>query len=199
MKLAIIVGTTREGRKTLQQAKWVFNTAQKMEGVEAELVDLKDYPMPFFDEPISPRYNAERQIDPAVKPWLDKLDAADAHVFVTAEYNHSIAGVLKNALDFVTWELLRKPAAIVSHGAAGGARAQIMLKVILSESKAVPIPIPSPLAMAGMSEKIDEDGNLSEEAKANPYGPQSSLEETLKDLKWYSDALASARAIDAQN
>jgi NAD(P)H-dependent FMN reductase len=101
--------------------------------------------------------------------------------------------VLKNALDFVTWELLRKPSAIVSHGAAGGARAQIMLKVILSESKSVPIPIPSPLAMAGMSEKIDEDGNLSEEAKANPYGPQSALEETLKDLKWYSDALAVAR------
>ncbi len=194
MKLAIIVGTTREGRKSLRQAKWVLNTANAMEAVEAELVDLKDYPMPFFDEPISPRYNPQRQIDPKAVPWLKKLEEFDAYVFVTAEYNHSIPGVLKNALDYVTWELLRKPAAIVSHGSAGGARAQVALKVILSESKAVPIPIPSPLAMVGMSDKIDEDGNLSEEAKTSPYGPQSALEVTLVDLKWYSDALAAARA-----
>lgn len=194
MKLAIVVGTTREGRKSLQQAKWVLNAANAMEDIEAELVDLKDYPMPFFDEPISPRYNPDRQIDPQAVPWLKKLEESDAYVFVTAEYNHSIPGVLKNALDYVTWELLRKPAAIVSHGSAGGARAQVALKVILSESRAVPIPIPSPLAMVAMSDKIDEDGNLSEEAKANPYGPQSALETTLADLKWHSDALAAARA-----
>jgi NAD(P)H-dependent FMN reductase len=194
MKLAVIVGTTRQGRKTPQQAKWVFNTAKQAEGIEAELVDLKDYPMPFFDEPISPRYNPERVIDPAVKPWLAKLEEFDAYIFVTAEYNHSIPGVLKNAIDYITWEIQRKPAAIVSHGAAGGARAQIQLKVILSESKAVPIPLSSPLAMAGMSDKIDEEGNLAEEFKTAPYGPQVSLEDMLADLKWYSDALAVARA-----
>ena len=68
MKLAVIIGTTREGRKTEQQAKWVFNTAKQIEDVDAELVDLRDYPMPFFDEPISPRYNPDRKIDPAVIP-----------------------------------------------------------------------------------------------------------------------------------
>jgi NAD(P)H-dependent FMN reductase len=171
----------------------VANTAEKIAGVEVELVDLKDYPMPFFNEPISPRYNPERQIDPAVQPWLKKLEEFDAYVFVTAEYNHAIPGVLKNALDYVTWEILRKPTAVISHGAAGGARAQINLKVILSESKSVPIPIPSPLAMVGMSEKINDEGNLLEELKTAPYGPQSALEETLADLKWYSDALSTAR------
>jgi NAD(P)H-dependent FMN reductase len=194
MKLGVIIGTTRQGRKTPQQAKWVFNTAQAVEGVEAELVDLKDYPMPFFDEPISPRYNPDRQIDPAAVPWLDKLESFDAYVFVTAEYNHSIAGVLKNALDYVTWELQRKPAQVVSHGAAGGARAATDLKEILSESKAVPLPSSSPLAMAGMSDKIDEEGNLAEELKAAPYGPQIALDAMLDELKWYSDALAAARA-----
>jgi NAD(P)H-dependent FMN reductase len=174
----------------------VFNTANLTEGIEAELVDLKDYPMPFFDEPISPRYNQNRQIDPAAIPWLKKLESFDAYVFVTAEYNHSIAGVLKNALDYVTWEIQRKPAQVVSHGAAGGARATSDLKEILSESKAVPLPTYSPLAMAGMSDKIDEEGNLAEEFKTAPYGPQTALDAMLADLKWYSDALAAARAKD---
>jgi len=192
MKLGIIIGTTRQGRVSAREAKWVLKAANKMEDVEAEVVDLRDYPMPFFDEPISPRYNQDREIDPAAVPWLKKLKSFDAYVFVTAEYNHSIPGVLKNALDYVTWEIQRKPAAIVSHGAAGGARAQIMLKVILSESKAVPIPLPSALAVAGMSEKIDESGALTETGKANEYF-QKGLEDTLDELQWYSDALAKAR------
>lgn len=193
MKLGVIIGATREGRQSPKQARWVFNAAKQLEGVTPEIVDLKDYPMPLFDEPISPRYNPNRKIDPAVIPWLKKLEQFDAYVFVTPEYNHAIPAVLKNALDYVTWEIQRKPAAIVSHGSAGGARAQINLKVILSESKALPIPIPTPLAMAGMSEKIDENGNLAEELVDDPYGPQTALKNMLEDLKWHSDALAAAR------
>jgi NAD(P)H-dependent FMN reductase len=193
MKLAVIVGATRQNRKTLQQAKWVANTAQQTEGIDAELIDLKDYPMPFFDEPMSPRYNPDRKIDPAAVPWLKKLEDAEAYVFVTPEYNHSITGVLKNALDYVTWEILHKPAAVISHGSAGGARAATDLKEILSESKAVPIPTYTQLAMVKMSELIDENGNLSEAAKANPHGPQGALEKMLAELKWYSDALTPAR------
>ncbi|MGH7192739.1 MAG: NADPH-dependent FMN reductase [Candidatus Saccharimonadales bacterium] len=193
MKLGIIIGTTRQNRQTVKQAKWVLKGAQKLEGVEAELVDLKDYPMPFFDEPISPRYNQDRHIDPAAVPWLRKLESFDAYVFVTAEYNHAIPGVLKNALDYVTWEIERKPAAVVSHGAAGGARAALNLKIILSESKAVPLPSFSPLAMSGMSELIDDDGNLTEAAKAKPYDLDQVLAGALDELKWYSDALAAAR------
>jgi NAD(P)H-dependent FMN reductase len=195
MKLAVIIGTTREGRKTPQQAKWVAKTAAKMEDVTVELLDLKDYPMPFFDEPISPRYNPNRSIDPAAIPWLKKLEDVDAYVFVTAEYNHSIPGVLKNALDYVTWELQRKPAAVVSHGASGGARAATDLKEILSESKAVPLPTSSPLAMVGMSEQIDENGDLTEAGKTNER-LKPALDDVLAELKWYSDALGAARAKD---
>ncbi len=193
MKLAIIIGTTRQGRKTDRLAKWAAHTAKQIEGVEAELVDLRDYPMPFFDEPISPRYNPKREIDPAVQPWLDTLQGFDAYLFVTAEYNHSIAAVLKNALDYVTSEFVHKPAAVISHGSAGGARAMTDLKEILSESRAVVIPVGPSLAITGMSDIIDEDGALSEAAKANPYGPQAGLEDLLTDLKWYSDALHVAR------
>jgi NAD(P)H-dependent FMN reductase len=193
MKLAIIVGSTRQGRQTMRMAKWVFNGANRMGGVEAELVDLKDYPMPFFDEPVSPRYNQNRHIDPAVQPWLKKLESFDAYVFVTPEYNHAVPGVLKNALDYVTWEIQRKPVSVVSHGSAGGARAAINLKIILSESRAVPLPTFTPLTMVGMSELIDEDGNLTEKAKTKPYDLNTMRQNMLEELKWYSDALAAAR------
>lgn len=194
MKLAVIIGTTRPGRKTPQQAKWVANNAAKIDGIEVELVDLVDYPLPFFNEPVSPRYNPDRQVAPEVQPWLDKLTEFDAYIFVTAEYNHSIPAVLKNALDYVTWEFVHKPAAVVSHGSAGGARAMTDLKEILSESRLVLVPTGPALAITGMSDSIDEAGTMSAEAQANPYGPQPALEELLADLKWYSDALTAARA-----
>lgn len=194
MKVAVIVGAIRESRKTPKQAKWVMNTLEMMEDVQAELVDLKDYPLPLFNESASPRYNPERAPEPAAQKWLDKLAAFEAYVFVTPEYNHSVPGALKNALDFVDWQLNRKPAAVVSHGSAGGARAEVALKEILSESRMVPMPTVPGVAMFGMSEKIDEDGNLDEAEKNNSYGPQSALETLLKELQWYSDALAAARA-----
>ena len=195
MKLAIVVGTTREGRQTVKQAQWVANTAKQYEDIEAEIVDLHNYPMPFFDEPVSPRYNQDRKVDPRVQKWLDKISQFDAYVFVTPEYNHSIPAVLKNAFDYLTWELNRKPAAIVSHGTVGGARAAMHLKEIISEGKAVPIS--NFVALAGMSELIDEKGNLAEEAKQNPYGPQGTLESLLEELLWYSNALAAARQAKA--
>jgi len=102
MKLAVIIGTIRQNRQTPRQAKWIAKTAAQIDGINVELIDLKDYPMPFFDEPISPRYNPDRQIDPQAKKWLDKLEQFDAYIFVTPEYNHSVPGVLKNALDYVS-------------------------------------------------------------------------------------------------
>jgi NAD(P)H-dependent FMN reductase len=191
MKLGIIIGATRQGRQSQKQAQWVYNTAIELEDVEAEIVDLKDYPMPFFDEPISPRYNPNREIDLRAQRWLKKLEEFDAYVFVTPEYNHSIPGVLKNAIDYITWEMSRKPAAIVSHGSAGGARAAMHLKEILSESKTVPIP--NSVAIHGMSEAINEEGELAKDVKSNPYGPQSALDGLLEELQWYSDALQQAR------
>lgn len=192
MKLAIVLGSTREGRTSDRLAKWVADTAAGRPGVEAEIIDLKDYPMPFFDEPKSPRYNPERQINEVAQKWLAKVNAADAYIFVTPEYNHSIPGVLKNALDYITWEMVKKPATVVSHGTVGGARATMQLKEILSESRTAVIP--AQLAVAGMSEKIDEHGVLSDEQKALPYGPATGLDNLLAELQWYSDALAVARS-----
>jgi NAD(P)H-dependent FMN reductase len=194
MKLAIVVGSTREGRKTPNQAKWVLNEAKQTDGIEAEIVDLRDYPLPFFNEAISPRYNPDRVVEGEVKVWLDKINAFDAYIFVTPEYNHTIPAVLNNAIDYITWELQRKPAAVISHGSVGGARAATDLKEILSESRSAIIPVLPQLAIVSMSEQIDESGELAATIKANPWGPQPALAALLKEIKWYSDALAPARA-----
>ncbi|MDB5170925.1 MAG: reductase [Candidatus Saccharibacteria bacterium] len=192
MKLAVITGATRPGRQTPKQSLWIVKNAAQIEDVEVEHVDLKDYPMPFFNEPISPRYNPNRDIDPTVQKWLSKIAEFDAYIVVTPEYNHTIPGELKNAFDFMTWELKQKPAAVASHGSVGGARAALTLKEVLSEGQAAVIPKFS--AVHGISELIDEEGNLDATAAANPYGPQAQLDGMLAELKWYSDALVAARA-----
>lgn len=192
MKLGIIIGSTRQGRQTIKEAKWVIQAAKQLPDTTVEVLDLQDYPMPFFAEPASPRYNPNREPDPAVQKWLDKLAEQDAYIVVTPEYNHSIPGVLKNAFDYIDFQLKRKPSAIVSHGTVGGARAAMHLKEILSEG--LTVPIQNSVALAGMSDQIDDDGNLAEAAKANPYGPQTALGNLLAELKWYSDALSVARA-----
>jgi NAD(P)H-dependent FMN reductase len=148
--------------------------------------------MPFFDEPASPRFNPDRQLHPTVAKWLEALQAADAFVVVTPEYNHSIPGVLKNSLDYTDWQVQAKPFAIVSHGSAGGARAASHLKHVISEIRAVPIPTNLALTMR-VSESFNEHGTLAEEIAGQQGGPTDKLKSLLKELKWYSDALASAR------
>ena len=196
MKLAIVVGSVRQGRQTYKQALWVQNTAKEFDSIDSEIVDLKDYPMSFFDEPISPRYNPNRQIDVRAQRFLNKIAEFDAYIFVTPEYNHSISGVLKNAIDYITFEMKRKPSAIVSHGTVGGARAAMHLKEILSES--LTVPIQNSVALPRMSEAIDENGELEENLKSLPYGPQTALINLLNELEWYSDALAAARSSNKQ-
>ncbi len=192
MKLQVIIGTTRPNRMTERLAKWVALEAKELPETEVELVDLANYPLPFLDEPMSPRYNPARTINPEAGKWVAKIVEADAYIFVTPEYNHSISGVLKNALDYLTFEMVHKPATVVSHGTVGGARAAMHLKEILSESQAAIIP--KAVAFAGAGQSIDKAGNLTEEAKSRPRSPQDALKAVLDELKWYSDALTAARS-----
>lgn len=192
MKLAVILGATREGRHSEKLAKWVVEHAKLLPNTEVTLLDLRDYPMPFFDEAVSPKFNPNRQPKPEVKKWLDTLQAFDAYLVVTPEYNHSIPGVLKNALDYTDVQVARKPFAIVSHGSAGGARAASHLKHVISEIRAVPIPTNLALTMR-VSEIFDENGTLAEEIDNSDSSPRHRLQGTLEELKWYSDALATAR------
>lgn len=192
IKIQIIVGSTRQERVSNRLALWVESEAKKIAGAEVETVDLSDYVMPLFSEAISPQYNPNRVPSPEVKKWLEKIAEADAFIIVTPEYNRSTSGVLKNALDYIDFQFENKPVALVAHGTTGGAQAVSHLRGIIPGLQTVTIPKAVYFAHR-VGEVIDEKGNLSEEIKANPYGPQAALTATLDSLKWYSEALLTAR------
>lgn len=190
-KIAVIVGSTRQGRITDKVAKWVTKEFSKENDVET--VDLKDYPMPFFDEAISPRYNPNRTPVPEVKKWLDKVSEFDGFVLVTPEYNRSTSAVLKNALDTLGHEIDDKPVAIVAHGSTGGAQAVASLRITLPATGAVTLPT-ALFFTDSVADALDEAGVLKAELQDNPYGPQANLGTLAKGLKWYADVLTAARA-----
>ncbi|HVX48465.1 MAG TPA: NAD(P)H-dependent oxidoreductase [Candidatus Saccharimonadales bacterium] len=192
MKIAVILGSIRPGRATERVAKWAADEAAKLEGAEVEIVDLKDYPLPLFDEAASPQFNPDRKPEGVVKKWLDKLDDVDAVIIASPEYNRSIPGPMKNALDYVAFELAKKPVALVTHGSVGGAYAMADYRVALAQMHA--IVVPEPTMIIGAAGVLEENGTLDPEAAANPYGPAGALATTLESLQWLHGALAPARS-----
>lgn len=131
LKIAVILGSTREGRNGAAVAEWVVEQGARRSTAEYELVDLRDYPLPFFAAVASPAYVPPT--DPAVQRWAAKIAEFDGYVFVTPEYNHSFSAVLKNALDSIYSEFNNKAAAFASYGAYQGARAVEQLRGVASE------------------------------------------------------------------
>ena len=131
IKLAIVVGSTRPGRKAEAVARWVYEIAKKRSDAEFELVDIKDFNLPLLDEPVPPsmgKYTHEH-----TRVWSAKVDSFDAYVFVTPEYNHAPSGALKNAIDYLYTEWNNKAAGFVGYGSAGGTRAVEQLRLIMGE------------------------------------------------------------------
>jgi len=131
LKIAIITGSTRPMRINHKVAEWVYSIAKTHSNATFELVDIVKYNLPMFDEllpPILGEYQREH-----TKIWAQKVSEFDGFVFVTPEYNHSITGALKNAIDFLYREWNNKSAGFVSYGATGGLRAVEQLRLILSE------------------------------------------------------------------
>ncbi|MFM9278675.1 NADPH-dependent FMN reductase [Paenibacillus jiagnxiensis] len=127
LNIGIILGSTRPARVSPQVGKWIKELADKRGDATYEIVDLADYNLPFLGDP-----SGEQQ----VAAWAKKIASLDGFVFVTAEYNHSITGVLKNALDSARAEWYNKAAGIVSYGSSGGTRAAEHLRGILGELQA---------------------------------------------------------------
>jgi len=129
--IAIIIGSTRPGRKGEAVAKWAYEIAQKRSDAEFELVDIKDFNLPLLDEPMPPimgRYTHDH-----TKRWSEKIASFDGYVFVTPEYNHATSGALKNAIDFLHAEWVNKAAGFIGYGGASGARAVENLRLIMGE------------------------------------------------------------------
>jgi len=131
LNIAIIVGSTRPGRKADAVAKWVHEIARKRADAAFEIVDILDFGLPLLDEPVPPSMGQYSK--PHTSAWSAKIKTFDAYVIVTPEYNHGPSGALKNALDFLYAEWNNKAAGFVAYGGAGGTRAVEQLRLILAE------------------------------------------------------------------
>jgi len=188
--ISVIIGSTREGRFSEKPAKWIFQHLKKRPGVEARLLDLRDFPMPFFDQPVPPampgRLPYEHEI---VQRWTTAIAESDSFVFVTPEYNYGTSAVLKNAIDWVYTEWNRKAAGFVSYGSAMGARGVQQLRETLIEVQVAPIRpgvhIPVATLWAHFQGGDVESGLAELEAPAGIM---------IDDLLWWTAALKTARA-----
>lgn len=131
LKIAIILGSTRPGRKGEAVAHWILKLARTRTDATFELVDVKDHELPLLDEPASPSQGI--YIHAHTQRWSARIAAFDAFVFVTPEYNHSTCAALKNAIDYLNKEWANKAAGFVGYGAVGGVRAVEHLRQIMAE------------------------------------------------------------------
>jgi NAD(P)H-dependent FMN reductase len=187
--VSVIVGSTREGRFSEKPAKWIWQHLKRREGVNARLLDLRDFPMPFFDQPLTPAM-PDRPIykNDVVQRWTTAISQSDSFIFVTPEYNYGTSAVLKNAIDWVYPEWHRKPAAFVSYGSAMGARAVQQLRETMIEIQVAPIRssvhIPVATLWAHYTSGDVEAGLAELEAAATTL---------IEDLLWWTAALRAAR------
>jgi NAD(P)H-dependent FMN reductase len=191
-RLQVIIGSTRPGRSADLVVPWVTQRAAAHSAFEVEVLDLREWPLPMFGEHFGtigdlrdPGYS-----HPIVKQWNSKLKNADAYLVVTPEYNHSISGVLKNAIDnvFFSFAMRNKPIAAIAYsaGVTGGARAIEHLAQIAIEAEMVPLR--STVVIPFVTSAFGAD-------TAHPADPgtESALSLLLDDLAWWSAALTTAR------
>jgi NAD(P)H-dependent FMN reductase len=192
LRLQVIVGSTREGRHADAVLRWLTPLAKAHGAFDVEVLDLRDWPLPFFQETMAtvgdfknPTYS-----QPLVKKWNQKIAEGDAFLFVTSEYNHSIPGVLKNAIDsvFLSFGFRHKPAGMVGYsvGAAGGARAVEHLAQIGFEAEMHALR--ASVLIGQVQEAFDKDGAPINRAQT------PALKVLLDDLAWWGELLEPARA-----
>ncbi len=137
LRIGVIIGSTRDARFADKPAEWFLAKASAREDMSFEKLDLRDFDLPFFNEMASNFWMPSK--DPRAVRWQETLAGFDGFVVVTPEYNHSIPGVLKNALDQAYREWMRKPMGFVGYGGTGAARAIEHLRAIAVELQMVPL------------------------------------------------------------
>ncbi len=193
LKILVILGSTREGRYSEKPARWILGQLNGAPGINAELVDLRDWPLPFFNAPVSPSWSSGPPSDPLVAAWSAKIASADGFVLVAPEYNHGYTAVLKNALDWLYREWNQKPVAFVSYGGVGGARAVEQLRQVAVELKMAPtrtaVHVPAEVFMATMKATLPE---AAETYSATPW-VKDAANNIIAELTWWGHALRAAR------
>src|SRR6202049_643998 len=190
MTISVIIGRTRQGLFSEKPAQWILQQLRKREGMEAQLLDLRDFPMPFFDQPMPPAMPGRPPYEhEVVRKWTTQIAASDGFVFVTPEYNYGTSAVLKNAIDWVYPEWNRKAAGCVSYGSAMGARGVQQLRETLIELQAAPIRSSVHIPVATLWAHYT--GGDVEAGLAELEAPAGTM---IDDLLWWTAALKTARA-----
>jgi NAD(P)H-dependent FMN reductase len=188
--ISVIVGSTRQGRFSEKPAQWIFQRLKNRGGVDARLLDLRDFPMPFFDQPVPPAMPGRPAYEnEVVKKWTAEIARSDGFIFVTPEYNYGPSAVLKNALDWVYPEWNRKAAAFVSYGSAMGARGVQQLRLTAIELQLAPVRSSLYIPVATLWAHFqggDVDAGLTE--------LEGAAKTMIDDLLWWTAALKAARA-----
>jgi NAD(P)H-dependent FMN reductase len=191
-KLQVIVGSTRPTRSADLVVPWVVSRAAAHGGFDVEVIDLRDWPLPMFAEHMGSigDFSDPTYSDPIVKAWNTKIKDADAFIVVTPEYNHSLPGVLKNAIDsvFISFAFRNKPIAAVGYSAGIGAgiRAIEHLAQVVIEGEGVPLR--NSVVIPFVTTAFDEHG-----ATIDPAASVN-LDVMLDDLAWWSPVLEAARS-----
>lgn len=132
MRVGIVVGSVREVRLGIEIGTWFVDHAQKRDDASYALIDLRDFDLPFYTQPQSPMALGRQYADPRAQAWSEAIDACDAYVFITPEYNHGVPGALKNAVDSLGPEWVGKAIGFVGYGTVGGVRAIEQWRSIVS-------------------------------------------------------------------
>jgi len=185
-RIGIILSTTRQTRFADRPAQWVLDIATARGDADYEIVDLRDYPIPYFDAPASPRFVPVTE--PAALQFAARLKALDGYIFITAEYNHTIPAVLKNALDYLGGETARRPAAFVGYGAVGGSRAVEHLRQIAVELSMVPTTAAVHINMEPLLGMLREGKDFGDYPYLAP-----TVTTMLDELGWYTKVLKAGR------
>ena len=185
-KIGIIMSTTRPGRFADIPTNWLFNIAKERNDADFEIVDLRNYPMPFFEEKMALAY-APTQNEVALR-WGKKIASLDGYIFVTAEYNHSIPAVLKNALDYLYSEIHRKPATFVGYGGTGAARAIEHLRNILAEEQVASLKHTVHIGMVEMIGMLREGKSMADYPYLDDFAKRM-----LDEIVWWANTLKEGR------
>jgi NAD(P)H-dependent FMN reductase len=190
-KIAIILSTTRAARFGHKAGQWIVDIAKQRHDIDVKLIDLRDHPLPFFDEVASNAWVPTQ--NPEGVRWQKKIAQYDGYIFVTAEYNHGVSAVLKNALDFAYPEWNRKAAAFFGYGGVGAARAIEQLRLILIELQMAPTRSAVHFAGNDFIAALREGKPIADYAYLKP-----TADAMLDELVWWTNALKVAREATTQ-
>jgi NAD(P)H-dependent FMN reductase len=192
LKIAVIIGSIRPNRQGEKPAQWIANLAKERGEFDVEIVDLKDYPLPLFDAPASDFWMPTPN-EVAAK-WQAKLNEFDGFIFVTAEYNRSIPGALKNAIDWAYKPFMKKAVAYVSYGSVGGARAVEHLRNVMAELQAASVR--QGVHFGGSEFSAIYMGQKTWDEVLPTFAPFG--KDLLDNLTWWTRATKTARDADAK-